>query len=103
MVCTVLATAPTQRSTAYIRWIKDNRIVAGSRIEVPPTTVDGTHSVNYSHPLTIRYISLSDAGRYRCRASVRNTRVPNVIASDIITRDTIINIKCKSCCCLVSL
>ena len=91
MTCTVVATVPDRRSTAYIRWRKNNIIISGTAVEISPTTVDGIHSINYTYPLTINNSSLFDAARYGCRANIRSTGIPNVLVSDIVTRNSIVN------------
>ena len=95
LTCTVIATVPDSRNTAYIRWTRNNMVITDTPIEISPTTVDDIHSINYTHPLTINTISLSDAGQYGCRASVHSTGIPNVIASDIVEHDGIVNVTCK--------
>ena len=93
LTCTVVATVPDSRNTAYIRWRRNNNIIKDT--EISPTTVDGIHSINYTYPLTINTISLSDAGQYSCRANIRSTGIPNVLVSTTVTQDTVINISCK--------
>ena len=93
MTCTVVATVPDSRNTAYIRWIRTNNIIKD--VDISPTTVDGIHSINYIYPLTFNTISLSDADQYNCRASIRSTDLPNVLESTMVTGDTVVNIACK--------
>ena len=50
--------------------------------------------IDYTYPLTINGISLSDAGQYSCGARIRGV-LNYVMNSDTITSYTIVNVKCK--------
>ena len=86
--CTVIAVVPDSRNTARIRW-------TGFNIEVPPTTMNDIHYINYTNRLTINNISLSDAGQYHCISRICSNGINNVMNSDIIMEDTAINVKSK--------
>ena len=88
--CTVVAVVPDSRNMARIRWNSDINTV-----EVSPTTMNGIHSINYTHPLTINSISLSDAGQYHCIARILSNEIENVINSDAVIKDIDINVKGK--------
>ena len=53
------------------------------------------YSINYTYPLTINSISLSDAGQYHCTAGIQHGGIENVKNSDMVHVDTTIYIKCK--------
>ena len=62
---------------------------------ISPTLVNDMHSINYIYPLTINDISLSDAGQYSCTARIRSNGINNVMNSDIVDQDTIVNLRCE--------
>ena len=88
--CTVIAIVLDPRNTARIRWAGINNV-----IDISPTTVNGTHYINYTYPLTISNASLSDAGQYRCIARILSNEIDNVINSDTVIKAKEINVKCK--------
>ena len=94
LTCTVIANVPDPHNTAYIRWRRNNKNIITS-VDVSPTPVNDMYSINYSYPLTINNISLSDADQYSCTARIRSNGITNVMNSDIIDQDTIFNVKCK--------
>ena len=91
LTCTVIANVPDPRNTAYIRWRRNNEDIMTTVIS--PTPVND--SINYTYPLTIYNINLSDAGQYSCTARIRSNGITNVMGSDTVTNYTIVNIKCK--------
>ena len=92
--CTVIAVVPDPRNMARIRWTGINNDV-NMMVEVSPTTMNGIHSINYTHPLTFNNTSLSDAGQYRCIARILSGGVMYLQNSDPVTQDISIYIKCK--------
>ena len=58
------------------------------------TTPASSVYINYTYPLTINSISLSDADQYSCSARIRGV-IANVMNSDTITNYTIVSVKCK--------
>ena len=92
--CTVIAVVPDSRNMARIRWMGINNDV-NMMVETSPTTMNGTHYINYTYPLTINSISLSDAGQYRCIARILSGGVMYLQNSDPLTQDISVYIKCK--------
>ena len=93
LTCTVIANVPDPRNTAYIRWRRNNMDIMTTVIS--PTFVNDMYSINYTYPLTINNISLSDAGQYSCTARIRSNGINNLMGSDTVDQDTIVNVKCK--------
>ena len=94
LTCTVIANVPDPRNTAIIRWRRNNNDVITPAV-ISPTPVNDMYSINYTYPLTINNISLSDAGQYSCTGRIRSNGITYVIGSDIVDQDTIVNVKCK--------
>ena len=94
LTCTVIANVPDPRNTAYIRWRRNNDNII-TPVDEFPTLVNDMYSINYTYPLTINNISLADAGQYSCTARIRSNGITNVMGSDTIDQDTIVNAKCK--------
>ena len=88
LTCTVIANVPDPRNNAFIIW----RDSIGP-ISSTTTPVNSVH-INYTYPLTINDISLSDADQYSCGARIRGV-IDNVMNSDTITNYAIVNVKCK--------
>ena len=59
------------------------------------------YSINYTYPLTINSISLSDAGQYSCTARIHSNSITNVMDSDTIDQDSIVDVKCKHLICII--
>ena len=91
LTCTVIANVPDQRNTADIKWTRNGNVI--NYTEISPTTFDGTHSINYTYPLTINNISLSDAGQYECIAFIRSRGIPYVGRSDTVAQELNISVK----------
>ena len=100
LICTVIANIPDPHNTAYIRWRRNNNNLI-AEIDISPTLVND--SINYTYPLTINNISLSDAGQYSCTARIRSNGITNVMGSDTVIQDTIVNLKCKFICTKITL
>ena len=92
--CTVIAVVPDSHNMARIRWRGISNDIS-ILVEVPPTTMNGIHYINYTHPLTINNISLSDAGQYRCIARILSGGVMYLQNSDPVTQDISVYITCK--------
>ena len=93
LTCTVIANVPDpHNTTAYIRWRRNNKDIMTTVIS--PTPVNGMYSINYTYPLTINNIKLSDADQYSCTARIQSN-ITNVMDSDTVIQHTIINVKCK--------
>ena len=92
--CTVIAVVPDSHNRARIRWTEINNDV-NMMVEVPPTTMNGIHSINYTHPLTINSTSLSDADQYRCVGRILSGNVMYLQNSDPVTQDISVYITCK--------
>ena len=88
LTCTVIANVPDPRNNAFIIW----RDSIGP-IRSTTTPVNNVH-INYTYPLTINSISLSDADQYSCGSRIHGV-IANVMNSDTITNYTIVNVKCK--------
>ena len=91
MTCTVIANVPDLRNTAHVRWTRNNDIMVKSVI-VSSTPVN---NYTYMYPLTIRNISLSDAGEYSCTATMQSNDVLHLLNSDSVADGTTINVNCK--------
>ena len=91
---TVIAVVPDSRNMAYIRWRGINNDVNTS-VDIPPITMDGIHYINYTYPLTINNISLSDAGLYSCIARIRSNGIMYLLDSDTVVHSATINVSCK--------
>ena len=94
LTCTVIANVPDPRNTAFIRWRRNNNNII-TPVDISPTPVNDMYSINYTYPLTINNISLSDAGQYSCTARIRSNGITNVMGSDTVDQNTIVNVKCE--------
>ena len=88
--CTVLAVALDSHNMARIRWTGINNDVINMMVEVSP--MNG--NVNYTYPLTINNINLSDAGQYRCISRILSGGAMYLQNSDPVTQDISVYIKC---------
>ena len=88
--CTVIAVVPDSHNKVRIRWRGINKV-----IDLSPTSMNGIHSINYTYPLTINSISLSDAGQYRCISRILSGGVMYLQNSDPVTQDISVYINCK--------
>ena len=68
---------------------------------ISPTLVNDMYSINYTYPLTISNISLSDASQYSCTARIRSNDTTNVMGSDTVDQDSIVNVKRKHLICII--
>ena len=93
--CTVIAVVPDPHNMARIRWAGVNNYSIKS-INVYPTTIYGIHYINYTYPLTINSISLSDAGQYSCTARIHSNGVLNLQDSYTVVQSVSITINCES-------
>ena len=93
LTCTVIANVPDPRNNAFIIWRRDS-IAEPVKSRSTPVDVNSVY-INYSYPLTISSISLSDADQYSCGSRIRSNGITNVMNSDMVTNYTIVNVKCK--------
>ena len=96
LTCIVIASVPDLCNTAYITWRRNNNNTITS-VDISPTPVNDMYSINYKYPLTINNISLSDASQYSCTSTARicSNNITNVMNSDTVGQDIIMNIQCK--------
>ena len=92
LTCTVVANVPDPRNDVFIRWRRDS-VIGPITTTTTPVNVNSVY-INYTYPLTINNISLSDADQYSCIARIRGV-IANVMNSDTITNYTIAHVKCK--------
>ena len=100
--CTVIAVVPDPRNMARIRWRRNNNNII-TPVNVSPTLVNNIYSINYTYPLTINGISLSEAGLHNCISRIQTGGVTNLIASDFTQYNFTIIVKCKSIQCILSI
>ena len=75
--CTVITNVPDPRNLVNIRWRSNTNDVIDI-VEVPPTPVNDMYSINYTYPLTINNISLSEAGKYTCISRINSKEIKYV-------------------------